>query len=327
VLLLFPLSVRMNFDLNVNGLLARFYFFKKNFYTYEKKFGKKTDDEFADDFGSDFNDDFKSSNDERDGEDREVFVPSYVPPPKKVEPKVETRVEPSKEVSTSAAVKDAAPEENSLNESASKVVQAEAKAPAAGAEPMKTEPAEKSESATKTESAEKPASESAVETTVPTDESVAKPEKRKSLTDFEFWTIILTPDLDERAFRYVKSLLAKFIWMFDIRFQDCFVEGIRSDYVSMGYGAAANGIMKGFPWLCDWELRMDWCHDQELRSEGSVKATVNLCRICFFSLVLLTYGSVLGISFWRRRARILKTNELPELGYVRRKIRGWMVED
>ncbi len=295
MLLLFPLSVRMNFDLSVNGVLARFSFFRKNFYTYEKKFGKKKDDE---EFADGIEDESKTSDDDLNEDEHEAVVPSYVPPPKTEK----------------------------------------AKTPEPAIESMRAEPAGEHEPAT--ESAEKPATETQPASEDSSDEKVGdspeaaaehdengKPEKRKNLTDFEFWTILLTPDLDERAFRYVTSLLGKFIKVFKIRFHDCYVEGIRSDYVSMGYGAAANGIMKGFPWLCDWDLRMDWCNDRELHSEGTVSATVNLCRILSFLLVLLAYGSVLGISFWRRRAKVLKTSELPELGYVRRKIRGWMVEE
>jgi hypothetical protein len=39
------------------------------------------------------------------------------------------------------------------------------------------------------------------------------------------------------------------------------------------------------------------------------------------------YGGIFAFVFWRRRAAVLKTGELPELGYVRTKILNWLVEE
>lgn len=153
-----------------------------------------------------------------------------------------------------------------------------------------------------------------------------KPEKR-SLTDAEFWTIILTPDMDVRAFRYVKRLLASLVRVFRIKFEDCFAEGIRADYKTMGYGAALNGIMKGFPYLSAWDIRMDWCMEHELHAAGKIRASVNLCRVLAFVAELALYAGILLFLFWRRRAKVLKTGELPELGYVRKKILAFIVEE
>lgn len=156
-----------------------------------------------------------------------------------------------------------------------------------------------------------------------------EPEKKEKpkLTDEQFWTIILTPDLDARAFRYVKHLLAVIVKLFNIKFVDCFVEGIRADYATMGYGAALNGIFKSFPYLQAWDFRMDWCRDRELRAQGEIHARTNLCRFFYLLLVTLAYAGILFLLFWRRRARVLKTGELPELGFIRKKIVGWMVEE
>lgn len=153
-----------------------------------------------------------------------------------------------------------------------------------------------------------------------------KPEKR-SLTDAEFWTIILTPDMDVRAFRYVKRLLASLVRVFRIKFEDCYAEGIRADYKTMGYGAALNGIMKGFPYLSAWDIRMDWCMERELHAAGKIRASVNLCRVLAFVAELALYAGILLFLFWRRRAKVLKTGELPELGYIRKKILAFIVEE
>jgi hypothetical protein len=160
-------------------------------------------------------------------------------------------------------------------------------------------------------------------------EPVAEPEEeeKKSLTEREFWTLVLTPDIDERGYRYSKKILNSFINLFRVRFRDCYVEGIRMDYESMGYGAAVNAMMKGYPFLEDWDLRMDWTRDHDLQSAGHVEASVNLCRTFWFLTVSSVYGGIFAFVFWRRRAAVLKTGELPELGYVRKKILNWIVEE
>ena len=137
----------------------------------------------------------------------------------------------------------------------------------------------------------------------------------------------MTPDIDERGYRYSKKILNSFVNLFRVRFRDCHVEGIRMDYKSMGYGAAVNAMMKGYPFLRDWELRMDWTRDHELQSAGHVEASVNLCRTFWFLIVSSVYGGIFAFVFWRRRAVVLKTGDLPELGYVRKKILNWIVEE
>lgn len=154
-----------------------------------------------------------------------------------------------------------------------------------------------------------------------------EPEARKSLTEREFWTLLLTPDIDERGLRYSKKILNSFLNVFQVRFRDCYVEGIRMDYKSMGYGAALNAMLKGYPFLEDWDLQMDWTRDYDLQSAGHIEATVNLCRTVWFLTVSSVYGGIFAFVFWRRRAAVLKTGELPELGYVRTKILNWLVEE
>ena len=72
---------------------------------------------------------------------------------------------------------------------------------------------------------------------------------------------------------------------------------------------------------------MDWTHEKELHAEGCVIASVNLCRVLAFTLETALYACVLLFLFWRRRSHILKTGELPELGYVRKKILNFIVEE
>ena len=170
-----------------------------------------------------------------------------------------------------------------------------------------------------------------VEPAKPDDEKNAedkKPKKEKrKLSDREFWTIILTPDLDARAFKYILKILKSALTLFHVRFSDCFVEGIRTDYQTMGYIAAVNGFLKAYPYVGDWDLRMDWMNEKELRAVGSVRLNITLLRIFCFTLETLVLAGILAFSFWRRRAHVIKTNELPQLGFIRRRILEFILED
>ena len=173
-------------------------------------------------------------------------------------------------------------------------------------------------SSTKKDEPEKPSGQAS--------ETKAKKPKQK-LSDREFWTILLTPDLDARAFKYALKIIAAVFSLFRIRFSDCFVEGIRSDYITMGYIAALNGILKAYPFVGDWDLRMDWLHEKELRATGIVCLSITLLRIFCFVLETLVLAGILAFIFWRRRARVLKTKELPEIGFIRKKIVDFILED
>ena len=218
----------------------------------------------------------------------------------------------------------------SVTQDAPPMVEAVAKKPA---ETPKTEHLEASDSGAGNESAPptEVKSSSVVEVAKPDDEQPAdekKPKKEKrKLSDREFWTIILTPDFDARAFKYILKILKAVLSLFRVRFRDCFVEGIRSDYQTMGYIAAANGFLKAYPYVGDWDLRMDWCNEKELRAVGSVRLNITLLRIFCFTLETLVLAGILAFSFWRRRAHVIKTNELPQLGFIRRRILEFILED
>ena len=151
--------------------------------------------------------------------------------------------------------------------------------------------------------------------------------EKRSLTDKEFWTLLLTPEFDSRAWWSVRHLTSAFLKLFRVRFVNCFVEGFRMEYHHMGYAAALNGFLKSYPYIGDWDFRMDWTRDHDPRIEGHVRISVNLCRILGLSIATLFYGGIVAWSFWRRRSHILKTGELPELGFIRSKIVKMMMED
>lgn len=151
--------------------------------------------------------------------------------------------------------------------------------------------------------------------------------EKRSLTETEFWTILLTPEFDARAWWAVKKLLLGICRLCRLKFINCFVEGIRTDYARMGELASLNAFLKSYPYIGAWDFRMDWTYDHELRGEGHVRLRVNLCRLIGLVLIILFYGGIVLWNFWRRRARVLKTGELPELGWIRTKIVKMMAEE
>jgi hypothetical protein len=330
VVLFFPIRFRIDFGADENGGGAKFFIYKKNFYTWEKfRKGKGhdsdeslDDDEFA---GKPHDDSTDKSREDSSSEshDEDSAVPEFVAtaPAKPVEKKAAEPVKADAQEKTApvetakeAVQEKTAPVETSPKaDDAQDVAQEETAPKADDAQPAEVkQPAKVETPAVSAESAQ-PAGNK-------------KPEKR-DLTDFEFWTLVLTPDLDERGFRYVNRLLVDLVRLFNVKFENCFVEGIRADYKTMGYGAALNGVIKGFPFLKDWDLRMDWCNEKDLRVQGNILARTNLCRVLFYLLELALLAGIVFLIFWRRRARVLKTGELPELGFVRQKIRAFFVED
>ena len=313
VLLLFPFSVLIEFEAGERGARARFFFFKKKVYEYEKKWGKEVDESHPE----------RNVVKSEDPESRDSR-------PEKAEEKAEKRDAPLTKNENSDVILSEAkdPVQSNAGSENAPATKSEVEEKDEWQETPTTEAvAKKPEEPPKIEKMKTPAGENCdASHETPVEDSKPKKEKRK-LSDREFWTIILTPDFDVRAFRYVKKILVAVLSLFRVKFIDCFVEGIQSDYMSMGYGAALNGFLKSFPYIGAWDFRMDWCHEKELRAAGSVRMSVNLLRILCFVLETLVLAGILAISFWRRRSRVIKTNELPELGFIRRKIVDFIVEE
>lgn len=328
VLLLFPFSVRIEFEAGERGARALFFFFKKKVYEYEKKWGKEQVGSRKSEVESEEN--VKASTKDKKSDDTQSSATTPVKSETKSSEKKEQTVEsPEKTKSVEVGAVAKRPEKTTTEKKAmdpieSEPLQGDKDDNVAESETAKTDnpkPALVSEPiSAETASETEPKAESAKS------EKKSKKEKRK-LSDREFWTILLTPDLDARAFRYVLKILGAVFSLFRIRFKDCYVEGIQTDYQTMGYLAATNGILKAFPYVGDWDLRMDWCREKELCAAGTVRLSITLLRIFCFVLETLVLAGILAFSFWRRRARVIKTNELPELGFVRKKILNIILED
>ncbi len=208
-------------------------------------------------------------------------------------------------------------------------VEASTATPAAPVEkkdtPKQTE--EKTEGTTETKATVETVAEKDEKESKEAEPQEAESKEKRSLTDKEFWTLLLTPEFDSRAWWSVRRWMSALFRLFHVRFVDCFVEGFRMEYHHMGYAAALNGFLKSYPYIGNWDFRMDWTRDHDPRIEGHVRISVNLCRILGLSIATLFYGGIVAWSFWRRRSHILKTGELPELGFIRSKIVKMMMED
>ncbi len=315
VLLLFPFSFRMEFEVGERGARAFFFFFKKKIYEAKKNWKEETGckelsvdcekrkPQPASSSKRSEGDPVKSSASVESSQ-QEAECVAQETPQETAEVKSDENASP---VGEAESAKQDAP------------IEAVAKKPA---ETPKTERLELRDESETAESAEPDEDKSET----PAEDQKQKKKKRK-LTDREFWTIALTPDLDGKAFGYSKKILASALTLFRVKFIDCFVEGIRMDYLDMGYASALNAFLKTYPYVGAWDFRMDWCRDKELRAQGTITASINLLRLLCFTLKTLLFAGLLFLSFWRRRARVLKTNELPDVGFIRRKIIDFIVEE
>ena len=312
VLLLFPFAFRIDFEAGERGVRALFFFFKKKIYEYEKKWKEEA--------GS------KELAVERDeGLDA---------PPVEVVAKKPAETPKTDHLETSAEQPDvilSEVENTPEKRESSDVILSEAKDPVKSSASNESAPSTEVKSSSVVEVASDAKAAESENRDSEKNEMLAEDKKPKKemrkLSDREFWTIILTPDFDARAFKYILKILKAVLTLFRVRFSDCFVEGIRSDYQTMGYIAAVNGFLKAYPYVGDWDLRMDWCNEKELRAAGSVRLSITLLRIFCFTLETLVLAGILALSFWRRRAHLIKTNELPQLGFIRKRILEFILED
>ena len=289
VALFFPFIFWIDFSADFTEVTVRVRFFKKELYTYTKSFKKG-----------------ESSEEEDVSIEEETVAAAPAPKVEKAEP-------PKPEKSSELEKPVEKPVEPESKPETEKKIEPEPEK-----KPAEKKPAGNTEAKEKSKAEDKPTEEKS---------SDDEKEQKRSLTDEEFWTLLLTPEFDVRAWWAVRHALSALFKLFRIRFVDCFVEGFRMEYETMGYAAALNGFLKSFPYIGAWDFRMDWTRDHELNAAGHMRASLNLCRVLGLVLAILFYGGIVAFTFWRRRAKILKTGELPELGFVRNKIVKMMSED
>ena len=314
VLLLFPFAFRIDFEAGERGVRALFFFFKKKIYEYEKKWKEEAGSK-----------ELAVDSEKLEPQDAPKSVTQDAPPTVEAvakKPAETPKTEPMKVGIDESAMRESLPPSSSKQSEGDSV---KSSASNESAHPVEVKSSSVVEVASDAKAAESENRDSEKNET-PAEDKKPKKENRK-LSDREFWTIILTPDFDARAFKYILKILKAVLTLFRVRFSDCFVEGIRSDYQTMGYIAAVNGFLKAYPYVGDWDLRMDWCNENELRAAGSVRLSITLLRIFCFTLETLVLAGILALSFWRRRAHVIKTNELPQLGFIRKRILEFILED
>ena len=211
VLLLFPFSFRIDFEAGERGVRALFFFFKKKVYEYEKKWKEEVGSK-------------ELSVDDDERRDAPESVKQDAPPTEAVakKPTETPKTEPmDAPAGTELGIKN--PQDSSLRaedtpekrESRPSELGHD-RAQGGGTVPHPVKSSASSESAHPVEVKSSPVVEvssdaKVVESAKPDDEKNAedkKPKKEKrKLSDREFWTIILTPDLDARAFKYILKIL------------------------------------------------------------------------------------------------------------------------
>ncbi|MCF0216807.1 MAG: hypothetical protein HUK21_10085 [Fibrobacteraceae bacterium] len=246
----------------------------------------------------------KVEEDECEKELDDYFVPDYVPA-------VVNESAPKKE-----ATIDSAKAEKPVDRESSKLVDT-----VRVEKPVSREPLENTK-------AEKPVDREPLESSVEKKENSAEPTKeKKKLTEEQFWGLLLSPDFDDKALTVLKKFTFGILRLFRVHFEGCFVEGIHSNYKTMGYLAAVNAFIQDLvPVVGDFDFRMDWCNEKSLHSAGRIVMNVNLCRVVSLLMATLFYGSILFLCFWHSRAKILKDPSSLKLGWVRKKIVSWIVE-
>ncbi len=294
VALFFPFVFWIDFGADFNKVNARVCLYKKVLGSFSKNFRKEASDRSRDDTRKDVPE--KQSATQVDTDKDSVVEASTATPAAPVEKKDTPK---QTEEKTEGPTEETAAEKTATEEEAKEAATDEALPHEASTEEEKNE-AEPQE---------------------------AESKEKRSLTDKEFWTLLLTPEFDSRAWWSVRHWMSALFRLFRVRFVDCFVEGFRMEYHHMGYAAALNGFLKSYPYIGNWDFRMDWTRDHDPRIEGHVRISVNLCRLLGLSIATLFYGGIVAWSFWRRRTHILKTGELPELGFIRSKIVKMMMED
>ena len=193
VLLLFPFAFRIDFEAGERGVRALFFFFKKKVYEYEKKWKENAGSKEL-------------------AVDSEKLEPQNAPKSVTQDaPAVEVVAKKPAETPKTEPMKvgiDESAKRESLPPSSSK--QSEEDSVKSSASNESAHPVEVKSSSVVEVSSEAKAAESenrdSEKNETPAEDKKPKKEKRK-LSDREFWTIILTPDFDARAFKYILKIL------------------------------------------------------------------------------------------------------------------------
>jgi hypothetical protein len=132
----------------------------------------------------------------------------------------------------------------------------------------------------------------------------------KKKSDREFFSVILSPDFTRGILKRFWKLCRYSFKLFHCEFEDVTIEGVRLDYVKMGYLQGACSFISGlFPLFRNWNVQMDWCRSKEKKAHGIV-----LVRFTVLRVLIAAFGAIaLGLwIFWKYRRGKRRYREHPE---------------
>src|SRR5574344_2152395 len=132
----------------------------------------------------------------------------------------------------------------------------------------------------------------------------------KKKSDREFFSVILSPDFTRGILKRFWKLCRYSFKLFHCEFEDVTIEGVRLDYVKMGYLQGACSFISGmFPLFRNWNVQLDWCRDKEKKAHGTV-----LVRFTVLRVLIAAFGAIaLGLwIFWKYRRGKKRYREHPE---------------
>lgn len=147
-------------------------------------------------------------------------------------------------------------------------------------------------------------------------------DNKDELSDKDFFTLLLQPNMVSLAWKYLKKLLGNTFKLFRFKFTDSFVEGIDTGSPDKnGYLAAVLGSLPSvFPALSGFVFVMNWDGSATLGSYGKFTASINLLRILAWIVVAAYIAARVALLYFWMRRKFKKDSSQFKLSFVRRKI-------
>ena len=320
LLLFFPLRIRFYFVGAKKDSLIEIRFFKWAFFSTNKKHSNKDSTEETSSYNSENREELRSktSNADIDDDDSEDTIQS-----KTEEEKNKSDVE-ARETSE-VAVDGVTSEENTeIRKSTDAGIDAgdfddndgvKSKVETSETETIDASKVDKDEVA----------SEESIESKTEVDIDEATPEegskKSRKLTEKEFLTLMFNPKLHSMVLCMAWRLLHRTWRLFQIRFENVVVQGIRMEYDEMGVFAAISSFTTSqINFLKNWEFQMDWLKEKNPEIRGTLLIQFRLFNFLLWSLIASFYTT--RVYFWyRRNKKRFIENPVPfRLVFWRRKI-------
>lgn len=141
----------------------------------------------------------------------------------------------------------------------------------------------------------------------------------KKKSDREFFSVILSPDFTHGILKRFWKLCRYSFKLFHCEFEDVTVEGVRLDYIKMGYLQGACSFVSGmFPLFKNWNVQMDWCHNKEKKVHGIVLVKFTVLRVLIAAFGAIALGLWIYLKYRRGKKRYREHPETLRLVFWRR---------